>query len=60
MKEEAKRTKFYGDLDRLTRNCGLSRAELICALEGHKLDIMLNEGIIIIDGKVGTIKKSGK
>ena len=48
---------FYDKLDKLTRESKLSRSDIITALEMMKLDIMLNDGLIIINGKVGPIKK---
>lgn len=48
--------EFYEALNKLTKDCGLPRAQIITALEAHKLDIMFNEGIIVLDKKVGVIK----
>lgn len=37
---------------------GLANNEAICQLEVAKLDILLNAGLVKIDGKVGVIDKT--
>ena len=48
---------LYNKISNLTIGSGVSRGEIITILETLKLDIMLNEGMIILDGKVGMIQK---
>ena len=46
----------YDKINKILLNCGLMRAECIAMLECMKLDIILNEGAVVLDGKVGSVK----